>query len=55
MPGDRLVEVQEDLRGHRPGCQRARVGGSKRGLLLIFIAVFIGLHIIGALRWRSVG
>jgi hypothetical protein len=34
--------------------ERARVGGSKRGLLLIFIAVFIGLHIIGALRWRSV-
>jgi hypothetical protein len=33
--------------------ERANAGGSKRGLLLVFIAVFVVLHILGALRWRG--
>jgi hypothetical protein len=33
--------------------ERARTGGSKRGLVVLFIAVFITLHVIGAVRWRT--
>jgi len=31
----------------------ASVGGSKRGLLLLFAAVFIALHVAGLWRWRA--